>query len=120
MATVEVDGYEISYKEDNVLQRFRGWIVSPIGQTVERNFVSMAMEAAQNSRSLSGYAIIQLIRRPGIRITNDYGPILSRLAIAKHPELACVFKLKPVGWGKARKPRTARAIKKEILVREIE
>ena len=98
-----IDGYELNYPDDNVSNRFRRWLAR--NRAVEHAFVDAAMRALKDERKLSGYAIVQFIRaQHGFEIMNDFGPILARLAVAKHPDLRRVFDLKKTGWGKQRKP----------------
>jgi len=100
---IRVDGHDIDYPSDDVARRFCYWLKTNIGRDAKQEFMAEAFQAMRMRRKLSGYAIVQNIRaRFGFSISNDYGPILARLAIAEHPELADLFDLKPVGWGKAR------------------
>lgn len=98
---IRVDGHDLDYPNDDVARRFTYWL--GVNRGAEAEFVAAAHQAVCNRQKMSGYAIVQNIRaRFGFSISNDYGPLLARLAIAKHPELADLFDLKPVGWGKAR------------------
>src|SRR5262249_53397002 len=100
---IRVGKFEIDYPDDDVARRFRYWALTPRGVAARQEFIAAAIGAGQGKHKMSGYAIVQNIRaRFGFAISNDYGPILARLAIAEHPELAELFELKPVGWGKAR------------------
>jgi hypothetical protein len=98
---ITIDGYELHYPDDNIARRFKLWLLA--NREVERAFIEVAMQALKEDRKVSGYAIVQFIRaQHQLSITNDYGPILSRLAAAKHPQLRKVFDFKKTGWGKQR------------------
>jgi hypothetical protein len=106
---IVVDGYEIDYPDDNVSQKWRDWL--PEHRDVEEDFVAEARGALRRRKTVSGYTIIGLIRwKYNYHIMQDYGPMMARLAVAKHPELAPVFKFKKTGWGKNRKPPEQRLI----------
>lgn len=100
---ITVDGYELDYPDDNVARRFKRWLLA--NRKVEHAFIEVAMQALKQERKVSGYAIVQFIRtQHHLSITNDFGPIFSRLAAAKHPQLRKVFNFKKTGWGKQRTP----------------
>jgi hypothetical protein len=97
-----VDGYELNYPDDNIARRFKSWLLA--NREIERAFIEVAMQALKENKKASGYAILQFIRaQHHFSFRNDYGPIFSRLAVAKHPQLHKVFDFKKTGWGKKRR-----------------
>lgn len=97
-----VDGHWIDYPDDEESRAWRDFLVTSTGRAVERAFVNEAFELKRQGRKKSGYAILQNIRDP-LPAYNTFGPMWSRLARAKHPELKPHLPIKPVGWGKSRK-----------------
>jgi hypothetical protein len=100
---IEVDGHKIDYEDNRRSRKFRAWILTQNGRAFELEFVNMARELLRDGRKASGYAIGQWARERGRRklhLPNEFGPLLGRLAVAKHPELAAVLTFKTTGYGK--------------------
>jgi hypothetical protein len=97
-----IDGHEIDYPDDNLSRRFRQWL--PEHREVEQDFVAEATFALRRRSTISGYVIFGNLRwKYKYKLGNDFAPMMARVAVAKHPELASVFTFKKTGWGQRRK-----------------
>ena len=94
-------GWAIDYQVDDVSVAFVRWF--PWHHDLQEAAIELMLAHLKAGDTISGVPLLKELANLGHNVpTNDFGPIMVRLAILVHPELADIADIKPTGWGKAR------------------
>jgi hypothetical protein len=94
-------GWEIDYQVDDVSCAFARWF--PRNHLLQEAAIKLMFAHLAAGDTISGVPLLKELANQGRDVpSNDFGPIIVRLAILVHPELEAVAVTKPTGWGKAR------------------